>query len=101
MARTTESMTNPTLEAHYTSPKTTTSFAHPLNAPSINLSTDEKTAYLSTLRKSVSKLQEEVNRFLTQEMDRDKAGLLEGGGKVDDKKEEDNYGEEIVDDEET
>ena len=101
MAPTTESKTKPTLEARYTSPETTTTFVHPLHAPSNNLSTEQKTAYLSTLRKSVSKLQEEVNVFLTQEMERDKPGSGEGGAKVDEKKEEDNYGEEILEDEET
>lgn len=94
-----QSKPHATLEAHYSSPKTTTTFAQPLNAPSTNLSTEEKTAYLSTLRKSVSNLQEEVNVFLTQEMERDKAGLSEGGGKTDEKKEEDNYGEEVLGDE--
>jgi len=96
-----ESKTVATLEALYKSPKTTTTFTHPLNAPSANFSTEEKTAYLSTMRKSVSKLQEEVNAFLTQEMERDKAGPVQDGVKVDDKKEEDNYGEEVLDDEET
>lgn len=95
-----ESGPNATLEAHYKSPRITTTFAHPLNAPSTTLSTEEKRAYLSTLRKSVSKLQEEVNAFLTREMERDKAGPGQDGLKVDDKKEEDNYGEEILDDEE-
>jgi len=95
------SKTVATLEAHYESPKSTTTFAHPLDAPSVTCSTEEKTAYLSALRKSVSKLQEEVNAFLTQEMERDKALPTKGGVKVNDKKEEDNYGEEVLDDEDT
>lgn len=96
-----EPKTVATLKAHYGSPKTTTTFAHPLDAPSVNCATEEKTAYLSALRKSVSKLQEEVNSFLTQEMECYKALPLQDGGKVDDKKEEDNYGEEVLDDEDT
>lgn len=96
-----ESSTSATLKADYRSPQTTKTFTHPLDAPSTGLSTEEKTTYLSTLRKSVSKLQEEVNAFLTQEMERDKAGAAQDGVKLDDKTEEDNYGEEVVDDEET
>lgn len=96
----TEAKTNATLEAHYKSPEKTKTFVHPLNAPLTTLSTEEKTAYLSALQKSVSKLQEEVNAFLTQEMEHDKVGSLQDGVKVDDKKEEANYGEEDLDDEE-
>ncbi|MCJ1368545.1 hypothetical protein MMC16_007689 [Acarospora aff. strigata] len=96
-----ESQTQATLIAHYTSPQDTRTFSHPLNASSDCHSTGEKVAYLSTVRKSVSKLQEEVNVFLTQAMECDKAGLVEQSGGVDDKKEEDSYGEEMVDDEET
>ena len=101
MAPTTDSKINTILEARYTSPKSSKTFAHPLNATSTDLSTEEKTAYLSTLRKTVSMLQEEVNVFLTQAMEQDKAGLAQDGVKVDDKKEEDNYGEEVEEDEET
>ena len=62
-------------------------------------STKEKTAYLSALRKSVVKLQEDVNGFLTTKMEEDKALAASAGMKVDDKAEEDNYGEERVEEE--
>lgn len=85
------------LKAHYASPDGTKTFVHPLNAPQNPESTKEKTAHLSALRTSVTKLQEEVNVFLTQKMEEDKAMVSDRGGKVDDKQDEDNYGEELVD----
>ena len=86
------------LKADYASPTSTKTFTHPLPAAS-NTSTEEKTNHLSALRRSVVKLQEEVNEFLTTKMEEDKA-LAEGAGvKIDDKAEEENYGEEKVEDE--
>lgn len=88
---------NTALEADYAGPTTTKTFTHPLPAAS-NTSIQDKTNYLSALRKSVVKLQDEVNGFLTTKMEEDKA-LAEGAGvKVDDKAEEENYGEEKVED---
>lgn len=85
------------LEADYAGPTTTKTFTHPLPAAS-NTSIQDKTNYLSALRKSVAKLQDEVNGFLTTKMEEDKA-LAEGAGvKIDDKMEEENYGEEKEDD---
>ncbi len=43
-------------------------------------------------------LQEEVNGFLTTKMEEDKALAASAGMKVDDKAEEENYGEETVED---
>ncbi|KAH0563291.1 hypothetical protein GP486_002146 [Trichoglossum hirsutum] len=72
------------------------------------LSTADKVAYLAALRSSVAKLQGEVNAFLTRRMDEGKAAAaagVAGGGKrtvgvgVDDEREEENYGEEVVDEE--
>ena len=85
------------LQADYASPNVTKSFTHPLPAAS-NASTEEKTNYLSALRKSVVKLQEEVNGFLTTKMEEDKALAAGAGMKIDDKAEEENYGEEKVED---
>ena len=86
------------LKAHYASPAATQTFTHALPAAS-NASTKEKTMYLSALRKSVVKLQEEVNGFLTTKMEEDKALAARAGVKVDDKAEEENYGEETVEEE--
>ena len=86
------------LQAIYTSPTSSETFAHTLPSAS-TASTREKTAYLSALRKSVVKLQEDVNGFLTTKMEEDKALAANAGIKVDDKAEEDNYGEERVEEE--
>ncbi|KAK5017091.1 hypothetical protein LTR39_001733 [Cryomyces antarcticus] len=87
-----------TLEAVYTSSASSQTFSHPLpSASSATSSVQEKTAYLSALRASAAQLQGEVNAFLTQKMDEDRAA--EGKAKVDDEKEEENYGEEVVDEE--
>lgn len=86
-----------TLKADYAAPNEAKSFAYPL-PPATNESTEQKTAYLSALRKSVTKLQEDINLFLTQKMEDDKGLASTDGSKVDDKKEEENYGEETLDD---
>ena len=44
------------------------------------------------------KLQDEVNGFLTTKMEEDKALAGSAGTKVDDRAEEENYGEEKVED---
>ena len=85
------------LKAEYRSPISIQTFYHTLPSSSTT-STDEKTLYLSTLRKSVTQLQEEVNTFLTSKMEEDKALATNAGSKVDDKKEEENYGEGVEDD---
>jgi len=85
----------PTLSATYNSPTTSQTFTHPLPSTPTP-STKEKTAYLSALRKSVTQLQEDVNTFLTSKMEEDKALA---GEKMDEKAEEENYGEEKVEEE--
>ncbi|KAL8661563.1 MAG: hypothetical protein Q9202_005508 [Teloschistes flavicans] len=110
--------TSTNLTATYTSPSPSTStstttstspshplsktFTHPLPSPHTT-SLASKTFYLSTLRQSLTSLQDNVNLFLTQKMDEDKLLLAAKAGlKVDEKKkkdeqeeeEEDNYGEE-------
>ncbi|KAL8779960.1 MAG: hypothetical protein Q9213_006685 [Squamulea squamosa] len=86
-----------TLAATYTSPSTSKTFTHPLPS-STTTSLAEKTQYLSTLRQSMTQLQDEVNAFLTDKMEKDKALAAKAGvkDKVDEKKEEDFYGEEGV-----
>lgn len=89
----------PTLKAEYLSPGASQIFSRPLPATPPAASTKEKTAYLSALRTSIVKLQEEVNTFLTTKMEDDKAIAIGNGAKVDEEKEEENYGEEVVKDE--
>ena len=86
------------LKVDYRSPTSTQTFRQFLPSSSTT-STDEKTHYLSALRNSVTQLQEEVNTFLTSKMEEDKTLAAKAGLKVDDKKEEENYGEEGVEDE--
>lgn len=85
------------LKADYASPSCSKTFHHALPTSSTT-STAEKTQYLSALRKSVVQLQEDVNTFLTSKMEEDKALAFKAGLKVDDKQEEDDYGEEGVED---
>lgn len=92
----TPSSTPAELKAEYTTTTSSKTFSHPL--PScVTGSTKEKSAYLSALRASVVRLQDEVNVFLTVRMEEDKAMASLAGVKGDDRKEEENYGEEVVD----
>ena len=83
------------LTADYSSDTGQKQFKHDIGAVSEASSTKDRVEYLAKLRSSVTKLQDEVNVFLTKKMDEDKA--LDGKNKsLDDKKEEENYGEEVV-----
>ncbi|KAL8380964.1 hypothetical protein RB595_005320 [Gaeumannomyces hyphopodioides] len=65
--------------------------------PSSTLSLEDKTKFLQDLRASVSVVQEQVNKELTRRMDEDKVREATAGNPVDEAKEEQNYGEEVVD----
>lgn len=84
------------LQANYVSPKTTHTFQHTLTASAKPNTVKEKTAYLSELRESVTKLQGEINTFLTQKMEEDKAAAAGADTTKRDEKEEEDYGEEVV-----
>ena len=86
------------LRAIYASPDGSQKFEHQLPINSAAPTTKDKISYLSTLRESVSKLQEEVNSFLTAKMEGDKNSAIKSDTKVDEEEEE-NYGEEVVEDE--
>ena len=90
-------MSGSTLVAHYNSPNATQSFSSELPpVPADGGNVEEKTAYLAALRANTTKLQEEVNVFLTQKMDEDKAAES-GKGKTSkgvEEREEEMYGEE-------
>ncbi|MCJ1485651.1 hypothetical protein MMC06_005826 [Schaereria dolodes] len=92
-----DSSSNMHLKAEYTSPQEVRKLEHALPAISVTPSTKEKTAYLSALRSSVVKLQDEVNEFLTTKMMEDRALASTNKGMVNEKKEEENYGEEVMD----
>ncbi len=66
----------------------------------------DRTNYLSALRKATAKMQESINKELTARMEEDNSKARENGVAngakskgVDEAKEEDNYGEEVVEDE--
>ncbi|MCJ1411078.1 hypothetical protein MMC19_005166 [Ptychographa xylographoides] len=89
------------LKANYSSPSGSRSFQHTLpSLPTLptDLTTQEKTSYLSNLRSSTTNLQGDINAFLTANMEEDKRTASQGTGKMDDKREEENYGEEVTDD---
>lgn len=91
-----------TLSATYKSP-TNEPFAHAHKIPAPPSSkTIDRTTYLAALRKATAELQESINTDLTARMEEDKAreGATNGAKKgVDEAKEEDNYGEEVVEEE--
>lgn len=83
------------LSAEYTSPSTTEPvlFTHALPTLPASPTTADRTAYLSGLQSVTKALQTDVNAFLTQKMEEDKASGERGA----DANEEANYGEEVVD----
>lgn len=85
------------LKAQYTSPTGSHEFNTPVAAPcKDNPSTSERTKYLAELRANTKQLQADVNKFLTEKMEEDKA-RGDGSGTKDKKNEEieeQNYGEE-------
>lgn len=100
MESTTQSNPQPTsLKATYNAPTATKSFSYTLSSSASVSSTKEKTQYLSSLRTSVGQLQDDINEFLTGKMEEDKALAAGSGKKIDDKAEEENYGEEVAGDE--
>lgn len=90
------------LTADYNSPSGQRNFSYALPATINSESTKEVTASLSDLRKSALQMQKDINVFLTQKMEEDKATSNSNGTststKVDEDKEEDNYGEEVEED---
>lgn len=93
-------MSSAQLTAAYKSPDSTRNFS--LDLPSLPedpkaLGTREKTVYLSALRSNISKMQDDMNAFLTQKMEEEKA---DGGNadigkkKTREEQEEEMYGEE-------
>ncbi|KAK4111145.1 hypothetical protein N656DRAFT_690295, partial [Canariomyces notabilis] len=95
----------PSLSANYTSTSNAPfTISLPLTTPPNSTTTENKTKYLAELRQSAISLQEQVNRELTARMEEDKtrdtsATTDPGASLVDDEKEEENYGEEVVEEE--
>ncbi|KAI1206523.1 uncharacterized protein F4807DRAFT_223406 [Annulohypoxylon truncatum] len=100
---------NSTSDPSSSSPSSTTPFtlSTPLTLPDSDSST-HKTSYLNTLREAVSTLQERINSELTTRMEEEArevaaaSAAVKGASvsAVDEVAEEENYGEEVVEDEE-
>ena len=100
--------TSANLSATYDSPSGHKDFLHSIPAPQIkgdgSIDVQQKTNYLSELRVSSKKLQEDINKFLTEKMEEDKKTAIQHGQngvstqKSKDDLEEENYGEENAED---
>ncbi|RAL08567.1 uncharacterized protein BO97DRAFT_353665 [Aspergillus homomorphus CBS 101889] len=101
------STTTPTqLRAVYSAPQQQSrTFEQPIAAPlpssagsSSSDNVKAKVTYLAELRKQVPTLQNEINVFLTEKMEEDKKAADAQGRQLSEKeaKEEENYGEEVV-----
>jgi hypothetical protein len=93
------------LTATYDSP-TNAAFSYHHQLPTPTSVTSDRVAYLGALRKATAELQERINAELTLRMEEDKARDATGAaakgmknGIADESKEEENYGEEVVEDE--
>nr|POE90666.1 hypothetical protein CFP56_60279 [Quercus suber] len=84
------------LTADYKSPSSSHTFSLPTSEKPATLDVESKTKSLSTLRASLTSLQSDVNAFLTQQMEDDKAvaGSHAHGGRSDEERAEQMYGEE-------
>ncbi|KAJ5501894.1 EKC/KEOPS complex subunit Gon7 [Penicillium fimorum] len=84
---------NTSLNAVYTAPQSTETFEHVFSTTTGTLAA--KQAHLSELQSLVPKLQDQINAFLTERMEEDK---VQGKLSAQEAKEEENYGEEVVED---
>ncbi|KAF4770917.1 EKC/KEOPS complex subunit Gon7 [Penicillium solitum] len=84
---------NTSLNAVYTAPQSTETFEHVISTTTGTLA--DKQAHLSALQSLVPKLQDQINVFLTERMEEDK---VQGQISAQEAKEEENYGEEVVED---
>ncbi|EKJ69224.1 hypothetical protein NXS19_007709 [Fusarium pseudograminearum] len=88
-------MSQPTLTAYYTSPESEPfQVSHTLSVISSTASTTDKASYLKALRASIAETQSTINQELTARMEQDKARDAAAEAK-----EEENYGEEVVEEE--
>ena len=70
------------------------SVSKPLPSPSSSPTTADKTQYLQSLCEALTSTQAEINKELTQRMEEDNGRA--GGKSAAEVKEEENYGEEVV-----
>ncbi|CAK7265961.1 hypothetical protein SEPCBS119000_001778 [Sporothrix epigloea] len=96
-------MPKPVLKAAYSAPdhepfEASVELATP--APATDVSTADQTAFLAALRAAVAGVQDEVNRELTARMVLDAEASTQTAADAAAQKEEQNYGEEVVDEDE-
>ncbi|EPS27289.1 hypothetical protein POX_e06261 [Penicillium oxalicum] len=84
------------LKAVYTAPDTSKTFTHVISVDSSKDSFAAKQSHLTALQTLVPQLQEEINVFLTERMEEDKKA--QGAISEKEAREEENYGEEVVED---
>ncbi|KAJ5364797.1 uncharacterized protein N7496_010510 [Penicillium cataractarum] len=82
------------LQAVYAAPDASKVFTHEIPPASSTDSFAAKQSHLTTLQSLVPRLQEEINVFLTERMEEDKK--TQGAISEKEAKEEENYGEEVV-----
>lgn len=83
------------LEATYVSPTGTEQWLYAQKDIAQNPPTQDRIDYISKLRADTTSLQAQVNKFLTDKMNEEKqATQVNDTSKLDDAKEEENYGEE-------
>jgi hypothetical protein len=83
-----------TINAVYTSPNDTNTFVIPTEAAAAateDSTQTDQTNHVKAVREAVAKLQDQVNKYLTERMEVEKNDAA--------KALEDNYGEEVVDEE--
>lgn len=89
----------PILRADYNAPGATKEFKFPQGKLLTQSTPGQTTAHIAALRSSVLQLQAEINTFLTQKMEEEKADASANGNgtskKIDEQKEEEHYGEEV------
>ncbi|EAA27008.1 hypothetical protein GE21DRAFT_3446 [Neurospora crassa] len=87
-------------------PTTTSTHSSTSSSSSEEMTTSDRAKYLHELRQIAATFQDDINRELTQRMEEDnkRAGQNGGGdqskGKEAEAKEEENYGEEVVEEDE-
>ena len=90
------------LKAVYSAPSVKQTLSSSLPSLPAALDVEQKTAYLSALRASVTTMQSDINVLLTQKMEEDKASECRKDGvksATQDDRAEELYGEEDVEDE--
>ncbi|PYI09883.1 hypothetical protein BO78DRAFT_394736 [Aspergillus sclerotiicarbonarius CBS 121057] len=94
-------MSSNSLRAVYSAPQQSHTFEHTITSPFPSIDVPAKVTYLAELRKLVPTIQNDINVFLTERMEDDKKAAEAQGRQVSDKeaKEEENYGEEVVEEE--